>query len=459
MPEKIQRTTPNVKVASGSGFGASSGASFANLTASILRLPATLQPFLDSAVEHLSGATEYLQSATGVSPTVLYTTAAGALLLLGAIPAVTARNSQKKTKNTPGKGEKMSRYGWSTRAGGLSPFNSALGQGDIPAVTDEDYSYITSEDLQNHGVDNPPSYESHYAPSSDRYAGHAHPPTAPRYQPEDDVMLIKHRGITFPEHFPAYSIGDGKLLVGDVKVRAKIILDVPDSQAKGMRLLYKGQLLSDPDAPIRDYGVKDNSEVVVVLGEGGTDSSGESSHSEEVVVVGRDGREDHGARKPGKKRRGRQPVNHSPRESGPSFSLEVPRDDGRRRALSRVRTQSPKPAPAPEPLPAPEPAVARSSGITIPAPPGSAMDKLNQIASRFDKELLPLCKEFIANPPSDPKKRTMEHRKLAEVIMQQVLLKLDEVETAGEEGARQRRKDLVKEVQADLKSIDDVSKA
>jgi hypothetical protein len=63
--------------------------------------------------------------------------------------------------------------------------------------------------------------------------------------------------------------------------------------------------------------------------------------------------------------------------------------------------------------------------------------------------------EFAANPPMDAKKRIDGHRKLSETIMQQVLLKLDAIETSSEEGARARRKALVVEVQKALKALDD----
>jgi hypothetical protein len=60
----------------------------------------------------------------------------------------------------------------------------------------------------------------------------------------------------------------------------------------------------------------------------------------------------------------------------------------------------------------------------------------------------------MARPPKDPKKRIDEHHRLSETVLQQVLLKLDDVETKTENGARARRKELVVEVQNYLNKLD-----
>lgn len=441
-------------MATGSGIWASLGASLetltSTLTSALLKLSASLQTYLDTAADRLSVTTEYFQSTTGFSPTVLYTTLV-AILLLGIIPAVAARNGQGNTK--PGI---MRRYGFSTR-GTLSPFGSTLGQGGVPDVTDEDYSYITSADLEDHGVDIPRQYRphSHFVESQD-YSRSAPPPAFARNRPEDDVMLIKHNGITYPEHFPAYSIGDGKLLVGDVKERIIMILDLSERQAKRVKLFYKGRRLKDPDAPVREYGVKNNSEVLMTL----ADSAGSSDSGEEVVVVGRDERDRYNLQperepirtgRPGRweDRGPRSP--RSPRDSVPG-NLGIPADDGKRRAASRVRTQSPSGSGVGSTV------SAASAPPTVPVPvgkPGGPIEKLNKIADHFNTKLRPMCADFIARPPLDSKKRTEEHLKLSETIMHHVLLKLDEVDTSTEEGARARRKDLVRQVQAVLKEIDE----
>ncbi|PSR81794.1 BAG domain-domain-containing protein [Coniella lustricola] len=288
----------------------------------------------------------------------------------------------------------MSRRGWSAQErGGLSPFNSGLGdgRGGVPEVTDEDYSYITSEDLER---------SSHYS----RSGGGGGPALV---IDDDDILLIKHKGVTYPEHFPAFSIGDGKLLVGDVRERVQMIMKLSDRSTRKIRLLYKGRQLKNDLDPICEFNVKNNSEILVVLPEPSDDDSSSES-SEEVVVVGREA-ESRPKKQKKKKSKGKKSKSRggSPRES----NLEIP------------------------------------SG-------GGPIDKLNTISSHFTTKLLPLCVQFTASPPTDPKKREDEHRKLSETIMQQVLLKLDEVETNGEEEARARRKELVRTVQDVLNRLD-----
>ncbi|KAF3760356.1 hypothetical protein M406DRAFT_343470 [Cryphonectria parasitica EP155] len=328
----------------------------------------------------------------------------------------------------------MSRRGWSSHErGGLSPFGSSLGdgRGGVPEVTDEDYSYITSEDLERtHGMDgrygkDPAGSGSHYT----RAAGGG----PALVIDDDDILLIKHKGATYPEHFPAYSIGDGKLLVGDVRERVQMIMKLSDRRTNKIRLLYKGRQLKDNLAPVCEFNVKNNSEILVVLPEPGDDDDSSSQSSEEVVVVGR-GDEESRPKKSKKKNKSKSKKSRrsdSPRES----NLEVPSG-----GTGASRPQSP--------------ASAVSGASAAAAAPGGPIDKLNSISTHFTTKLLPLCVQFTASPPSDPKKREDEHRKLSETVMQQVLLKLDEVETNGEEEARARRKELVRTVQEVLKGLD-----
>lgn len=420
-------------MASGSSTLASSGAAqiaghIANLTSSLVnQLPPSVQTTIDSA-------SQYIESTTGVNPTVFYSSAAAAAVLLGAIPTVYAKStSSRSDKDRDASRKKMSRYGWSSGRdrGGLSPFNSGLGRDGVPAVTDDDYSYITSEDLENHGVEGR-EYKREPVDKSRHYTRSTGGPSL--VIDEDDILLIKNKGITYPEHFPAYSIGDGKLLVGDVRERAQMVMKLSDRKARKIKLLYKGRQLKIDDEPICEFGVKNNSEILVVLPDGDDDSSTESS--EEVVVVGSKDAEGRSKKsKSGKKRRSKKKdrSSTSPRDSG---GLEVPRNDG----AGSSRPQSP---------------ASGVSGGSAAAAPGGAIDKLNTIKSHFTTQLLPICLQYTANPPSDKKKSEDEHRKLSETVMQQVLLKLDEVETNGDEDARAKRKELVRMVQDVLKGLDD----
>ncbi|KAK4153061.1 BAG domain-containing protein [Chaetomidium leptoderma] len=337
----------------------------------------------------------------------------------------------------------MRRYGFSNRWPSISPFSS---QDGVPHVTDEDYSYITSADLEDRGVDIPRPYTSQ-SPIADSYSSSA--PAFGRPRPEDDVLLIKYQSVTYPEHFPAYSIGDGKLFVSDVRERVKMILDLSDRQAKRIKLYYKGRRLKKSEGPVREYGVKNNSELLMVLAESSRGSN--SSVSSEEVMVVRDGRERYEA--PGDSPRDSPRVgrsgrwgDRSPRDSNSQVGLDVPVDDNRRRGTSRVRTQSPGSAAS----------AASAPPVTRVGKPGGPIEKLNGISADFRSNWLSLCLDFAARPPTDPKKRAEEHRRLSETVMQKILLKLDAVETSEEQGARAMRKELVVEVQQVLNRMDAV---
>ncbi|ROT34521.1 hypothetical protein SODALDRAFT_286362, partial [Sodiomyces alkalinus F11] len=311
----------------------------------------------------------------------------------------------------------MAHYGWSRR-GSVSPYSSSLGAGGVPNVTDEDYSYITSQDLQDSFPES--STTPRYAPRPR--------PTAPA--PEDDVILINYKGATYPAHFPPYSIGDGKLRVRDIRDRIALELDLSDRRARRAKILYKARQLKEPAAPIRDYGVKNNSEVLVVLPEGAADE-GDDLSGEEMVVVDAPPRDADDARKRRKRKSKKSKKTHhpndmatSPHDSASSFSV-----------LSRDSDASP-------------------SSPSLRHPVSGPMAKLNEIETYFVTKLYPLCEAFIREPPADKKKREDDHRRITETVMQHIILKLDEVEMNGDQEAKRWRKDIIMKVQRILKELD-----
>ncbi|OTA52241.1 hypothetical protein K449DRAFT_245826 [Hypoxylon sp. EC38] len=317
----------------------------------------------------------------------------------------------------------MSRFGWFSNRDGISPYASQSDSQGVPHITDDDFSYITSEDLEN-SLQSP---SRAYDPQSRRP-----PPSAAL---DDDILLIKNKGVTYPVHFPAYSIGDGKLLVGDVRKRIGLVMDLSDRRTRRMKMLYKGRHLKEQGIPIRDYGVKNNSELLVVVPEGKLSDEEDESSSEEVIVT-EDTVDQQKSKKKKNKSRKKKKDRSSPPES--TTNLEVPgqRDRGGRGPAS------------------PDPSI-HPSRVPSPSVPSGATEKLDAIRSHFDTQLLPLVRTFTENPPKDKKKLEDEHRKLSETIMQHVLLKLDEVDTGGDMDIRAKRKELVTYIQDILKELDE----
>ena len=323
-------------------------------------------------------SSEYISETLGVPPGLVYSS----LAVLVAVPLT------------------MSRYGWSRDS--FSPYSSM--SAGPPDVTDEDFSYITSQDLDDPNLGVPVNRH--------RSRSNASP------DPEDDVLLIKNRGVIYPAHFPAYSIGDGKLRVHDVKERVGLMMDLSPRTTRRIKLLYKGQQLKDLDAPVREYHVKNKSEIMAVVPEGGDSSPSE----EEMVVVD--------SQRGGKSKRGKKKRSKKKATKGDGDSVSSALDS--------------------------------ASNLDGPSASGAgseALKKLDELSADFRNNWEPLCAKFIAAPPSDKKKLDEEHRKLSESVFQHVMLKTDGVETNGIPEIRKRRKELVKEVQEVLKKMDAVKAA
>ncbi|MCJ1248568.1 hypothetical protein MMC30_005786 [Trapelia coarctata] len=343
----------------------------------------------------------------------------------------------------------MSASGWRSYFGGgsrYSPFHTPQSRSP-PTVTEDDYHYLGPGDI----VDPPRAVHlntssSSYFPTSSRLASRADAanPNAP------DILTIKHRNTTYPLHFPAFSIGEGQLRVGELR---KLAAEKIGCNSRQIKLLYKGKALRDNSLACREEGLKQNSELMAVVSEAplingrGEDESSESASESDMangaVRVDVDGTLVGGPKKPRKGHRGGK--KNKNRRDGDSGTTTEGRN-------------SPMPGPLPGSRDGPSQSQSPTSQPQQSGAKSGAMSKLEELSSIFHTKFVPQCVQYLTNPPSDPKARDMEHKKLSETILAQIILKLDEVNTEGNEEARARRKALVKETQAMLNSLDDVVK-
>ncbi|PWY63187.1 hypothetical protein BO83DRAFT_403291 [Aspergillus eucalypticola CBS 122712] len=289
---------------------------------------------------------------------------------------------------------------------------------NTPQVTDNDYSYITQDDIVN-----PPAntYRNQYAGAEDT---------------EPDTLILKHRKEKYDLHFPAYAINDGALSVGQLRQRAAEATRTPDP--KRIKLLYKGKLLDNDSLPCRSEGLKQQSEVLCVVSgvEPGESSPSELSEAEADRNAESARQEGSGRKKPKNKKRNGKNKKKSGKQGDGSNSL---------------------PPPAEEP-----PRPSNGAGMPPPAPNlksfNNPIDQVNALSSYLQRELVPLCEEYITNTPADAKSREFEYKKLTETILAQVLLNADNINPDGVQEIRDARRALVKSAQNALNSLDQVSR-
>ncbi|KAL1965366.1 hypothetical protein VTN77DRAFT_5803 [Rasamsonia byssochlamydoides] len=291
-----------------------------------------------------------------------------------------------------------------------------------PQVSDNDFSYLTSDDI----VDPPRAHEQpqyiqrHHAGSID-----------PSDEEGPDILLLKHRGVTYPLHFPPYAIDDGALTVGEVRRRAAE--KTRTSDPRRIKMLYKGRLLKDDAVPCKDEGLKQESEIMCVVtevrpGESTSDLSGSDDDrlSETISHDSSDHYARHGKNKKNKKKKPKR----NQRPAADPSSLAPPMDQ--RPSSSGRSSAAPSPAPSLQNL-------------------RTAQEQVEALAGYFRSSLVPLCEEYIAHPPEDLKARDFEHKRLSETILAQVILKADGIESGD---ARDARRALIKEAQAMLARLD-----
>ncbi|GAB7358244.1 hypothetical protein MBLNU230_g0395t1 [Neophaeotheca triangularis] len=299
---------------------------------------------------------------------------------------------------------------WTSRLGSnlgrFSPFARSPTQAGSTQVSDADFSYITTDDLRRNQIS-----------SSD---GADSPPQDMGPPRDTDVVIVKHKRMQYPVHFPAYSIAKGELSVG--QLRDAVAKKTGAESSRRVKLLYKGSNLKDDNRTCRSAGLKDHAELLCTIGDGPAPSES-GSDSEDDDEEGIDGRAT-GDGDTGKRRRNRN------------------RNKKRRQKAKESGTSTPNNLSTPQGHPSQAPS------------PATPMDKLNALQTTLH-DFSDQVKEYVRNPPADPAKFDFEHKRLSEMILAQVLLKLDGVETEGDQDARARRKELVKEAQAALTEVDE----
>jgi hypothetical protein len=318
---------------------------------------------------------------------------------------------------------------WTSRFGNIgrfSPFTRSPPQGST-RVSDADFSYITADDLRKHQVEGTPIGNSHQRAESPDYGP----------QRDTDVLILRNKKRDFHVHFPAYSIAKGELTIGQVREHAAKKTGTAD--VRRVKLLYRGKNLKDDSRSCKQEGLRDGSELLCSIADAQPSNSGsEEEDTEDEFAYLDDNQQTADGETRRRRNRGKKTKKRNKREqqqqtdrdgaSGTSTpNLAVPQSQ------SSTRAPSPKPAPT----------------------PSTPMDKLNALRETLGT-YMPQIQAFKSSPPTDPAKKEFEHKRLSETILQQVLLKLDAVETEGDADVRLKRKELVKETQQVLQELDAV---
>lgn len=337
---------------------------------------------------------------------------------------------------------------WFSRAGGswggrFSPFGRQPPNSGV--VDDSDFSYITNDDLRRNNAGQGPEIVDWDDKNPER---------------ETDVLVFKEKRTNYPTHFPAHSIRDGGLKIGTVRQAAAKKLGVSDPRR--IRMFYKGRNLKHDERTAREEGLRGDgsgSDILITVGEmpAGGLAPGSESSPQRAWSDGEDEDDDDesgvdsGANASGKKK-SRKRGGRKSKKKGSSAAHSGTSTPGYSNAAGAGPEYLPLPSQfnaVPRPSPSPAPRAAE---------PQTAMSKLDTIGSKFHTEFVPLCVQFMANPPEDKSKREFEYKKLSETILTQILMKFDGVDTEGDQDARMKRKALVKEVQGMLNKLDETIK-
>lgn len=345
-----------------------------------------------------------------------------------------------------------------------NPGLSSSSSSGPPHVSDNDYSYITHDDIGG-----PPEYDyrgrqqqhQHQHQRRSRENTTFDDKTNEYIDSDPDILLLKHHKYKYTLAFPAYAIDDGVLRVGDLRRRAAEVTRTPDPQR--VKLLYKGKLLDEDGLPCKAEGMKQESEVLCVVSEVQPDETSDMEMEDGQAVGGGDDGSavgsavgSGGSIRTGSKRKNKKKNKNKRHTSPPQQSPPAQPTQTQPQPIPQPKQQQQQQQPSGKGI--------STSASSLPAPAPNlknfttAHDQVHALSTYLHNELLPLCDEYTANTPTDPKLRDFEHKKISETVLAQVLLKADGIEPMGNPDVRNARKQLVRDAQSILNRVDQASK-
>ncbi|RVX70581.1 hypothetical protein B0A52_05232 [Exophiala mesophila] len=354
----------------------------------------------------------------------------------------------------------MSTYGYVAHGarGAGSPYSSSI-INQYPRSLSSHFEYIDADHdiLQDRDTHRPSLSRLHHNPE---------PPEEP------DRVLVRYMASIYPIHFAPYSISEEGAYVGELREQTAAFLQTDPQR---IRLVYKSRDLKHDSWPLKRYHIKQNSEVAAIKTEGPLDysdrESASSSGSDTEATQNQN---------PRRRPRALSSVRHRSDDSIPR-TQQPPRTsathlhpNGHISAGTPFERQSRgtlHPDADPRQYQRREPSRSsqrRDHTINVPSAttftpisisdPTTPLGKLQTLSNTLRGTWLPLCEQYIANPPSDPQSRAKEHRKLTESIMQHITLKADAIDVDSPD-ARSFRKSLINEINDLNKTMDAVARA
>ena len=302
-----------------------------------------------------------------------------------------------------------------------------------------------------------------YVPESQDILAQHRRPSHAVYDDDDedagpDRINVRYMARSAVYDLPPYAISEEKVDVRDLRNYCARLFNADPRQ---IRLIYKGKDLKHDTYSLKKYGLKQNSEVAVVISDAAAEYGSHSGSDEDSGSAVSSNHSRDTRRRP----RAHSNVRHRSDESripqapggtflspdgyAPTRPSERQRDSLRPEYADRDRDRQRQPSPNPTTR-IPEPAPA--------ADPNSALGKLQALSSTFHTRWIPDCTRFIMHPPSDKQVREKEYRKLNECVLTQIVMKADDVELQGDQTARAFRKELINQANEVMKKLDTASK-